>query len=159
MLIDFKNQRMAADKNKRFRELIEEAAKLHPALWKSNGELNVTAVARFYELKKRPISQPTLKRLLDGEYAPSNETIEATWRVFGIPRELIRGDEGADMNELLSGYGLPTLLLAKKMAGLPKEDFDAIAVLIEQAATRVDRMKQLASDAENVTPFDRRRKG
>lgn len=157
-LIDFKNRRMASDKY-RFRDLILQAAKLYPSLWKSTGELNVTALARFYEQKKNPVSQPTLKRLLDGEYAPSNETVEATWRVFGIPRELIRGDEGADMNELLTGYGLPTLLLAKKLAGLPKEEFDAIVVLIEQATLRTERMKQLVSESDNVTAIDRRRKG
>lgn len=151
---------MPQRRNSRFRDLVTEGAKLFPSLWKSSGEINITAMAKLYSAKRWPVSQPTLQRLWDGEYDPSNATIEATYHVFGIPRELLRGETGeSDMNELLKGYGLPTLLIAKKLAQLPKEDYDAIVTQIELATVRAERLQRLVSESGGaVTPIDKKRR-
>lgn len=141
-----------------FRELVSEGARLFPSLWKASGEINISAMARLYKAKGFPVSQPTLQRLWDGAYDPSNETIEATHRVFGIPRELLRGEEPGehDMKELLEGYGLPTLLVAKKLSQLPKEDFDAIVTQIELAHQKAEKLKNLMDESPNIIPLRRR---
>lgn len=154
------NQCMPQRKSSLFRDLVSDGARLFPSLWKSSGEINITAMAKLYRVKGWPVSQPTLQRLWDGEYDPSNATIDATYHVFGIPRELLRGETGeSDMNELLKGYGLPTLLIAKKLAQLPKEDYDAIVTQIELAAVRVEKMNRLIGESGGaVTPFDKKRR-
>lgn len=148
----------AMGKRNVFRELVSEGARLFPSLWKASGEINISAMARLYKAKGFPVSQPTLQRLWDGVYDPSNETIEATHRVFGIPRELLRGEEPGthDMKELLDGYGLPTLLVAKKLSQLPKEDFDAIVTQIELAHQKAERLKSLMDESPNIIPLRRR---
>ena len=154
------NPCMPQRKNTRFRDLVSEGAKLFPSLWKVSGEINITAMAKLYAQKGCPVSQPTLQRLWDGEYDPSNATIDATHQVFGIPRELLRGETGeSNMNELLTGYGLPTLLIAKKLSQLPKEDYDAIVTQIELAAARAEKLQRLISESGGtVTAFDKKRR-
>lgn len=154
------NQCMPQRRNNRFRDLVSEGARLFPSLWKSSGEMNITAMAKLYRMKGWPVSQPTLQRLWDGEYDPSNTTIDATYHVFGIPRELLRGESReSDMNELLTGYGLPTLLIAKKLAKLPKEDFDAIVTQIELATVRAEKLHRLMEESGGtVTPIDKKRR-
>ena len=149
-----------SQKKSRFRELVSEGARLFPSLWKVSGEINITAMAKLYRTKGWPVSQPTLQRLWDGEYAPSNATIEATHRVFGIPRELLRGELGeSQMEDLIKGYGLPTLLIAKKLSGLPKEDYDAIVTQIDLAATKAERLTRLIGESGgNVTAIDKKRR-
>lgn len=99
-----------------------------------------------------------MQRLWDGVYDPSNATIEATYRVFGIPRELLRGEDPGenDMKQLVEGYGLPTLLIAKKLSQLPREDFDAIVTQIELAHQKAERLKALMETNPNVIPLKRR---
>lgn len=145
-------------KRVRFRELVSEAARLYPSLWKASGEINITALADHYRSKGFPVSQPTLHRLWNGDYDPSNATVEATYRVFGIPRELLRGEDPgeSDMKELLTGYGLPTLLIAKKLAQLPKDDFDAIVTQIELAHQKAEKLKALMETSPNIVPMRRR---
>lgn len=147
----------AMPKKNRFRDLVSEGARLFPSLWKPSGDINLTALARLYKAKGFPVSQPTLLRLWEGAYDPSNETIEATYKVLGIPRELLRG-EPSDMNELLQGYGLPTLLIAKKLSQLPKEDFDSIVVQIELAHQKAQKLSELMRSSPNVVPIQRHRK-
>lgn len=156
----FNNQGMPQSKNNRFRDLVSDGARLFPSLWKSSGEINITAMAKLYRKKGWPVSQPTLQRLWDGEYDPSNATIEATYRVFGIPREFLRGEPGeSDVNDLIKGYGMPTLLIAKKLSQLPKEDFDAIVTQIELAATRAEKLNRLIEQSGSiVTPIDKKRR-
>ena len=151
---------MSQKKNYLFRELVRDGARLFPSLWKVSGEINITAVAKLYKTKGWPVSQPTLQRLWDGDYAPSNATIEATYHVFGIPRELLRAETGgSQMDDLINGYGLPTLLIAKKLSALPKEDYDAIVTQIELAATRAARMSKLIEESGGtVTAIDRKRR-
>jgi hypothetical protein len=148
----------AMRKNSLFRDLVSEGAKLYPSLWKASGEINLTAMARLYKSKGVPVSQPTLLRLWDGEYDPSNETIEATYRVFGIPRELLRGEHVNDMNELTHGYELSTLLIAKKLSRLPKADFDALMVQIELAHERAEKLRELLNKSPNIVPIDKHKK-
>lgn len=145
-------------RKRRFRDLVSEGARLFPSLWKSSGEINITALADLYRDKGFPVSQPTLHRLWKGDYDPSNATVEATYRVFNIPRELLRGEEPGenDMKELLTGYGLPTLLIAKKLSQLPKDDFDAIATQIELAHQKAEKLKKLMTEAPNIVPMRRR---
>src|SRR5690606_15751038 len=148
----------AMAKRNLFRELVSEGARLFPSLWKASGEINISAMARLYKAKGFPVSQPTLQRLWDGVYDPSNETIEATHRVFGIPRELLRGEDPGEngMKQLVEGYGLPTLLIAKKLSQLPREDFDAIVTQIELAHQKAERLKALMETNPNVIPLKRR---
>lgn len=148
----------AMAKRNLFRELVSEGARLVPSLWKASGEINITAMARHYKARGYPVSQPTLQRLWDGVYDPSNATIEATYRVFGIPRELLRGEDPGenDMKQLVEGYGLPTLLIAKKLSQLPREDFDAIVTQIELAHQKAERLKALMETNPNVIPLKRR---
>jgi hypothetical protein len=145
-----------------FKELLEEAAKSHASFWNDDGRLNLAAVSRYYAAKGHPISQPTLYRNCEGKTEPSEDTIEATYQVFGIPKSWLRGEAVAgEMEELLSqGYRVSTLLLAKKIESLSKESFHAIVEQIEVMLAKEQQIKNAIESAGNITPIDRtRRKG
>lgn len=142
-----------------FKELLEAAARSHASLWTSDGRLNLGAVARYYEAKGYPVTQPTLHRTCKGQTRPREETLEATYQVFGIPKHLLRGEPAsAEMEELLSHYPISTILLAKRLESLPKEAYHAIAEQIEIMLAKEQQIKNAIESATNVTPIDRTRR-
>lgn len=142
-----------------FKELLEAASKPHASLWSSDGRLNLGAVARYYAKKGHPVSQPTLHRTCTGKTDPREETIEATYQVFGIPKYLLRGEPvSAELDDLLLQYRVSTLLLAKKIESLPKEAYHAIVEQIEVMLAKEQQLAKAMEAAGNVTPIDRTRR-
>lgn len=142
-----------------FKEILEAAAKPFPQLWNAEGKLNLAAVARLYKERGYPVSQPTLFRLCTGKHKElSTETIDATHHVFRVPRSMLRQEPmTAEMEKLLADYRLSTLLLAQKLEGLPKEDYQNIVAQIERAHEQRDRLERAMSNS-NVTVLDRSRR-
>lgn len=141
-----------------FKEILEEASKSVPGLHTADGRLNLTAVAKYYERRGHPVSQPTLHRLYKGEHKTlSRDTLEATHLVFRIPRAILRGEPmRPEMEDLLADYKLSTLLLAQKIESLPKEFRDAINAQVE---AYLDQREQLSRAFQgNVTPIDKSRR-
>lgn len=138
-----------------FKEIIEAAAKPYGELWKSDGTLNSTALARFYKVKGHPVAQGTLHRLLKGKHKEvSKETADATHAVFRVPKHILRGEPlSAELEKLLSDFKLSTLLLAQKIEALPKDAYQSVVTHIETLLDREDRIKQLRPP--NVTPMKR----
>jgi hypothetical protein len=140
-----------------FRDLIEAAARPHRELWKGSGELNLGALSRFYKQKNHEISQASFSRIFAGKQEPGDDTIEATHRVFRIPRALLRGEPvGADMDHLLTNYKMSSILLAQKIEALPKDDYYLITQQIERALERDEKVRE-ALKSGNVTPLHRSR--
>lgn len=137
-----------------FRDVIEAAAKPYPSLWKSDGTLNSTALARHYKSKGHPVAQGTLHRLLKGKHKEvSKETVEATCAVFRVPKHLLRGDPvSAELEKLLVDYKLSTLLLAQKIESLPPDAYQSVVNHLNSLIEREEQLKQLRPD--NVTRID-----
>lgn len=141
----------------KFRELLSEALRHDPSLWK-DGELNLTALARLYKDRGAPISQPNLYRLCNSNQKPGERVVEATYKVFGIPKNIIRGEPvSAEMEDLLTQYRLSTLLLAKKLESLPRDQYEAIARQIDVMTEQQKHLRQTLHD-HNVTPIDKNRR-
>lgn len=146
----------------RFGELLHDAAKGFPELWKDNGELNLAAVATFYAKRGHPIPQPTLWRNCFQDKRgsvqhPKETTIEATHLVLGIPKEMLRGESvSRRLEDLLSKYPLEVLLLAQRIVGLPTDDRDDI---LRQVGRMEEKAAELAHALQhgNVTPISKRR--
>jgi len=141
-----------------FKEIIEAAAKPYPELWKSDGELNSQALARYYEKKGYPVAQATLHRLLRGKHKEvSKETAAATHEVFRVPMHILRGEPvSAELEKLLTEYKLSTLLLAQKIESLPKDAYQSVVDHLESLLMREERLQ--AMRPSNVTPIDKNRK-
>lgn len=139
-----------------FKEIVSAAAKSVPELWDQDGRLNLAALARYYKKKGCPITQPTLHRLFTGKHAePSNRVIDATHKVLRVPRSLLRGEPvSPELERLLTDYNLSTLLLAKKIEGLPQRVRDNIYNYVETEIEREEQIRR-AIDAGTVTPIDR----
>jgi transcriptional regulator with XRE-family HTH domain len=118
-----------------FRELLEAAAKPMRHLWNADGALNLNAVSRFYESCGARVSQATLWRLFSGQHArPSDDTIEATEKAFGIPRALLRGEQpGELMSRMIEQFGVRAVFLANRIeqAELDQTEYDAVIKLLE----------------------------
>jgi len=141
-----------------FWEAVEAAARLIPDLWDDDDKLKVAELARYYEKKGHPVSQPTLSRLKKGLHEPHKDTIEATHYVFHVPRAILRGEQmSPEMDELLTHYRMTTILLAQKLERLPKEDFKAILNQIERAAENAELVRR-AMQSDKVTPIDKNRR-
>lgn len=140
-----------------FREAVEAAAKHIPSVWNAEEKLNETALARYYENKGYPITQPTLHRLLTGKHSePSPRVVEATYHVLGVPRSMLRGDPmPADIEKMLGDYHLSTLFLAKKLEALPRAVRKGIEQQIEAAFEQEEQLKHALLNRGNVTSFDR----
>lgn len=141
-----------------FREILEAAAKPHRGLWKSDGTLNSTALARFYKERGYPVAQGTIHRLLSGKHKEvSRETAEATHHVFRVPMHILRGEPvSVELEKLLTEYKLSTLLLAQKIESLPKDAYQSVVDHLESLLQREERLQQLRPN--NVTPIDRSRR-
>jgi hypothetical protein len=158
------NHTMASKKARlsRFGELVQVAAKGFPELWKENGELNLAAVAALYSKRGYPIPQPTLWRncFLDKRGSvqhPKETTIEATYSVLGIPREMLRGESvSRRLEDLLSRYPLEVLLLAQRIVSLQDEDRDDILRQVGRMEERAVVLRN-ALQHGNVTPITKHR--
>ena len=135
------------------------AAKSIPELWDGDGKINLTAVARYYERKGHPVSQPTLHRLFSGKHSqPSSRVIEATHMVLRVPRNLLRGDAmGGDLERTLADFNLSTLFLAKKLESLPRRIRENIYNQIETALEHEEQLQRAIDQGSSVTSFERSR--
>jgi hypothetical protein len=144
------------DKRIPFAVAVREAARLIPWVWNADGQLNLTALARYYEEKGHPVSQPTLHRLFEGKHKPSDGVILATELVLRVPRSILRGEPmAADYDKLLGNQRLSTILLAQKLEELPKSVRDPILQLIDNEITKQEQLAKALQAAPNITPFDR----
>lgn len=141
-----------------FREILEGAARSIPGLWTADDKLNLSAVARYYQKRGYPVTQPTLQRLYKGTHKTlSKATIDATHLVFRVPKAILRGEPmRPEMEELLADYKLSTLLLAQKIESLPKEARDSILGQIEVFLDQKDQLTRAFQG--NVTSIDKNRK-
>lgn len=140
-----------------FRDLIEAAAKPHRELWKSSGELNLGALARYYEQRGHGVSQASFSRIFAGLQQPGEDTIDATHHVFRIPREILRGEPlSSEMEDLFTKYKLSTLLLAQKIESLPKDDYYLLCQQMERALENAEKLRQSLKN-NNITDIRRPR--
>lgn len=139
----------------KFREILEESVRHNPDLW-IDGELNLTAIAEFCKRRGYPVTQPNLHRLVKGQQLPGEKYVLAIHKVFGVPKNLLRGEPvSAELDEVLADYRLSTLLLAKKIEALPRDAYEALA---RQVDIMYDSQRQLRLTTDSkVTPIDRRR--
>lgn len=63
----------------------------------------------------------------------------------------------SEVERLLTDYKLSTLLLARKLESLPKDEYHAIIEQIDRVLEREDRLRD-AIRTGNVTPLDRARR-
>jgi hypothetical protein len=139
-----------------FKELIEAAAQPYKQLWKTDGRLNLGAVARHYKAKGHPVSEATLSRIFRELQEVGPDTVDATHDVFGIPKALLRGEPmTSDAEKALTDYKLSTILLAQRLESLPKEDFYAINEQIERAFEHKRQLEEAKRTAGNVTSIER----
>ena len=137
-----------------FREILIEAVRHNRSMWE-DGELNLTAIARYYQAHGAEMTQPNLHRLVKGTQKPGEKAVAATHKAFGIPKYLVRGEPvSAEMDELLTSYRLSTVLLAKRLESLPKDQYEAIA---HQVDVMYEAQRQFRLDNPKVTSIDRRR--
>lgn len=61
------------------------------------------------------------------------------------------------MEDLLTQYRLSTLLLAKKLESLPRDQYEAIARQIDVMTEQQKHLRQTLHD-HNVTPIDKNRR-
>lgn len=142
----------------RFCELLSEAAKGFPSLWKSDGRLNLAAVARHYEKHGYKVPQATLHRDCNGVHEPSDKVIQATHAVFRIPLSLLRGETvSSELDQLLKKHPLQVLLLAQRLVELPESDRDLVLSQVEMLEDKHRQLKAAYKEA-NVTPIDRHRR-
>lgn len=148
---------MKSKNSARFRQLLEAAAKAIPFLWKRDGALNLTAVARYYRDKGHPMSQANLHRLYIGAQEPGEVAIEATHRVFRIPLYLLRGEQApSNMEKLLMKYPLEVLLLAERIFELSPPARNSVLLQIETLLDQEERIREAASSGGNVTHLRRK---
>jgi hypothetical protein len=139
-------------------EVILAAAKSVPGLWTDDDEINMSELARYYEKKGHPLSQPTFSRMRKGLHVPSPATVDATHYVFGVPRAILRGEPmTSEMEKVLTDYKLSTILLAQKLEGLPRADFKSICDQIERAYEQEEALRR-ALRHSNITPIDKDRR-
>lgn len=137
-----------------FKDLVEAAAKPFKELWRGD-RLNLGALSRRYKAKGHPLSEASLSRILTGKQGVGPDTVEATYHALGIPRNLLRGEPmSSEMEEVLTQYKLSTLLLAKRIESLPKDEYYALVEQIERILERENRVKE-AIRTGNVTPIER----
>lgn len=150
------------DRGLSFRQVLEEACAHVPEVWDGDERLKVARVAKYCAKHGHPVSQSTLSRHYRGSHegprALDNETVDALSAVFDVPKELWRGElPGGKMGEDLERYSLSDILLAKKLAELPRKDRRAIEAQIEAVLEREDALKRAVAGG-NVTPIERSRR-
>lgn len=140
----------------KFREILLEAARLNPALWKGDGDLSINGVAKFFQSRGFKVSQPNLDRMFKGTLPVNEDLINAMYNCFGVPKSLLRGEQGDDMDKLLTEYRLSTLLVAKKLEDLPRTKYENIVNLINDAHEEMLRIRELTEQGK-VTHITRNR--
>lgn len=142
-----------------FRELLEAAAKPYKELWNVNGVLNLRAVAKHYERRGFPLTAASLSRLCSGKQSPERKAVEATYRVFGIPRGLLRGEPfSAEMREMLTDYKMTTLLLAQRIEALGRDDYYQVAELVRHLEAKAEQLRRAVEHSPNVAQLEPRRR-
>lgn len=142
-----------------FLDALEAAARPYRELWRGDGTLSLAGLKRHYERRGHPVSDASLSRIFAGKQAPGEDTIEATHRVFGIPKGILRGEPvSAEMEKTLTDYRLSTLLLAQRLESLPKDDYYLIAQAIERALENQEKLRAALDSSPNVTSIDRRKR-
>lgn len=142
-----------------FREMLEAAAKPYRELWNVNGVLNLRAVSKHYERKGFPLTAASLSRLCSGKQSPERKAVEATYRVFGIPRGLLRGEPfSAEMRDVLTDYKMSTLLLAQRIEALSRDDFYQVAELLRHLESKAEQLRRAVEHSSNVTPLEPRKR-
>jgi len=142
-----------------FGELVLQAASMHRGMLKDDGRLNTAELARYYRRKEHPVPQETLWRNVNGKTKPSENTIEATSQVFGIPKELLRGEPvPTEITDLLGRYTMRTVLIAQKLERLPKDVFHNIIEQIERATDREEQLHKALRLSNNVESIDKHRR-
>ncbi len=150
------NISLMAKRQLTFKELLEAAAQPYKELWRSDGTVNLGALARHYKAKGHPVSQATLSRIFRGLQEVGPDTVDATHGTFGIPKALLRGEPmTSDAEKALTDYKLSTILLAQRLENLPKEDYYAINEQIERAFEHQRRLAEAMRSSGNVTSIDR----
>ena len=145
-------------------EILLAAAKWVPGVWTAEGNLNRTALSRYFEDQGHPLSQPTLHRLF-ADKTPvdkksprklSPETVEAVHAVLKIPRSMLRGEPmSADTERAITQFGLDVFLLAQRIAELPFEYRENLVAQIDERLKREADLKK-ALEAGTVIPINRR---
>jgi hypothetical protein len=142
-----------------FVEALEAAAKPYRELWRDNGKLSLAGLRRHYDDRGHPVSDASLSRIFAGKQAPGEDVIEATHRVFGIQKGILRGEPvSAEMEKALTDYRLSTLLLAQRLESLPKDDYYLIAQAIDRALEHQKKLREALETSPNVTQIDRRKR-
>jgi len=142
-----------------FLDALEAAAKPYRELWRVDGKLSLAGLKRHYEKRGHPVSDASLSRIFSGKQEPGEDTIEATYRVFGIPKGILRGDPvSAEMEKTLTDYKLSTLLLAQRIESLPKDDYYLIVQAVERALEHQQKLQAALESSANVTSIDRRKR-
>lgn len=138
-----------------FEALLKEAARPHRAMWKSDGELNLGEIARVSKARGYPLSEASLSRILRGLQEVGDRAINAVHHTLGIPKSLLRGEPmSSDLEKALTETRLSTLMLAKRIEDLPKDEYYALVEQVARIEERENRMKE-AFRSGNVTPIDR----
>jgi hypothetical protein len=150
------NARMAKDRTfLTFEALLKEAARPHRALWKDDGDLNLGELARQCEAKGYPLSEASLSRILRNKQEIGERAINALHRTLDIPKSLLRGEPmSSDLEKALTESRLSTLMLAKRIEDLPKDEYYALVEQVARIEERERRMKEALRNS-NVTSIDR----
>lgn len=142
-----------------FRELLEAAAKPYRTLWNVNGVLNLRALSKHYSQRGYPLTAASLSRLCSGKQSPERKAVEATHRVFGIPRGLLRGEPfSAEMREMLTDYKMSTLLLAQRIEALSKDDYYQVSELVAHLEGKAEQLRRAVERSPNVTALEHKRR-
>jgi hypothetical protein len=150
------NARMAKDQTHfTFEALLKEAAKPFRNMWKPDGELNLGEIARVCKARGYPLSEASLSRILRGLQEVGDKAINAVHHTLGIPKSLLRGEPmSSDLEKALTETRLSTLMLAKRIEDLPKDEYYGLVEQIARIEEREKRVKE-AFRAGNVTQIDR----
>lgn len=144
-----------------FKEVLEAACASVPEVWDDDDRLRIARVARYCAKHGHPVSQPTLARHYQGgESGPralDNDTVDALSAVFHVPKEMWRGEPpGKQMADALDQFSLSDILLAQKLAKLPRKDRHALEAQIEAVLEREEVLRE-AVGRGNVTSIEKRR--
>lgn len=143
-----------------FKEVIDEAVKPYPKLFKPDGRtINFSALARYYKEKGHEVQNSTLWRTYHGKTTPSEETIEATHRVWRLPKSMLRGEPvTAEMEEVLTKYSLSTLMLAAKIERLRPREYQSLVQQIDLALETQEQLERALKDSGKVTSIDKNKR-
>jgi hypothetical protein len=101
------------------------------------------------------LSEASLSRILRSKQEIGEKAINALHHTLGVPKSLLRGEPmSSDLEKALTESRLSTLILARRIEDLPKDEYFALVEQIARIEEREKRMKD-AFRTGNVTPIDR----